>query len=297
VSTAELDGWADEPVADGSVPSVAQTVVRHGGGLWPEVGAGGSPTVVLMLPIADRGPAGQAPAGRVVAGSGTESRPEFYDFDLFERRERTGDWTHALLSELAYTVFDTETTGLLPTEGDEVVAIGAVRVVNGRLLRQESFERLVDPRRSVPEVSTAVHGLTREMLRGRPTIEVVLPEFARYAADTVLVGHNVGFDLQFLRVKEQATGVRLRQPVLDTLLLDAVASPEHEGRSLEAIATRCGIEVVDRHSALGDAVVTAEVLLRLVTLLERQGVRTLGEALTASRATMQARLDQRMYGA
>ena len=60
--------------------------------------------------------------------------------------------------------------------------MGAVRAVNGRLLRQETFERLVDPQRRVPPAATAVHGLTREMLDGKPTIDTVLPEFARYAA-------------------------------------------------------------------------------------------------------------------
>lgn len=289
-----LRTWAEEPVAGGAVPTLAATVARHAGELWCEGAPEGPSHAVVLLPRAQatEAPAREEPAR---AGRGVESRPEFYDFDLFERRELTGDWTDVPLAELAYTVFDTETTGLHPTEGDEVVAIGAVRVVNGRLLRQESFERLVDPRRSVPEVSTAVHGLTRDMLRGRPPLEVVLPEFARYAADTVLVGHNVSFDLQFLRLKEEATGVALRQPVLDTLLLDVVADPEAVGHSLEAISSRFGIGVVDRHSALGDALVTAEVLLRLLTLLDRRGIRTLGQALEASRTTLQARLDQRMY--
>ena len=86
--------------------------------------------------------------------------------------------------------------------------MGAVRVMNRRLLRNESFERLVDPQRRVPAGSTAVHGITSAMLVGQPTIDVVLPAFARYAADTVLVGHNVGFDMQFLRLSEPRTGVR-----------------------------------------------------------------------------------------
>ena len=74
------------------------------------------------------------------------------------------------------------------------------------------------------------------MLTGQPTLDTVLPEFARYAADTVLVGHNVGFDMQFLRLQEERTGVRFTQPVLDTLLLDAAMHPDHDEHSLEAIA-------------------------------------------------------------
>jgi DNA polymerase-3 subunit epsilon len=270
-------------------------VARHGGELWSAPAEPGSAYLAMLVPLADT-PVAETTAPSS-AGEALTSRPEFYDFDLFGRQEPTGDLADRPLRELSYTVLDTETTGLLPTEGDEVVSVGAARVVNGRLLRQESFERLVDPRRSVPAVATAVHGLTRAMLAGRPTIDEVLPELARYAAGTVLVGHNVGFDLQFLRLKEASSGVRLRQPVLDTLLLDAVVHPDHDQHSLEAIAGRLGVELVERHTALGDALATAQVLLRLVPLLEQLGIRTLGDAQAASRSTLQARLDQRMYGA
>jgi DNA polymerase-3 subunit epsilon len=111
----------------------------------------------------------------------------------------------------------------------------------------------------------------------------------------VLVGHNVGFDMQFLRLKEARTGVRFTQPVLDTLLLDAAIHPDHDDHSLEAIAERLGVEVLGRHTALGDALVTGEVFLGLMTLLQQRGVSTLGEALAAARATLHARLDRSLY--
>jgi len=169
-------------------------------------------------------------------------------------------------------------------------------VVNRRLLRNESFERLVDPQRRVPASSTAVHGITSEMLVGQPTIDVVLPEFGRYVADTVLVGHNVGFDMQFLRLAESRTGVQFTQAVLDTLLLDAALHPDHDEHSLEAIAGRLGVAVLGRHTALGDALVTGEVFLRMITLLQQRGIGTLGAAVAASRATLTARLDRSSYG-
>jgi hypothetical protein len=77
----------------------------------------------------------------------SESRPEYYDFDLFAARDAAGAGIDLdrKLTELTYSVFDTETTGLLPSEGDEIIQMGAVRVVNNRLLRQEIFDQLVDP--------------------------------------------------------------------------------------------------------------------------------------------------------
>jgi DNA polymerase-3 subunit epsilon len=295
VTPAALDAWVDEPLAGSAAASVREVVARHGGELWAG-SAGGVPHLRLLLPLAAEpgAPAPSAETHRPAMPVG--SRPEFYDFDLFARSEVGPDARDQPLATLACTVFDTETTGLDPARGDEIVALGAVRVVNGRLLRSECFGRLVDPRRDVPATSTAVHGLTRSMLEGQPGLEEVLPEFARYAADTVLVGHNVGFDLQFLRLREDRTGVAFRQPALDTLLLDAVVHADHDDHSLEAIAGRLGVPVTGRHSALGDALVTGEVYLRLLPLLAARGIRTLGDALAASQATLHARLDRRMYG-
>jgi DNA polymerase-3 subunit epsilon len=133
------------------------------------------------------------------------------------------------------------------------------------------------------------------MLRGQPTIDEVLPAFAHFAEDTVLVGHNVSFDLAFLRVKEAQTGVAFTQPVLDTLLLSAVVHPAHEEHTMEMIADRLGVDVVGRHSALGDALLTANIFIRLLPLLQSQGIRTVGQAREAARHTYYARLDEAHY--
>lgn len=286
-----FNGWLEEPLTGGAAATVQEVVERHDGEIWSSDGPDGSAYVRLMLPLTEAAPQGEE---RAVLDIG--SRPELYDFDLFDLPELSMTWQDRKLSDLAYTVFDTETTGFDPAGGDEIVSLGAVRVVNGRLLRHETFERLVDPRRSVPASSVAVHGITSDVLRGQPTLDVVLPVFARFAEDTVLVGHNVGFDMSFLRLKEAQTGVRLTQPVLDTLLLDAALHPDHEQHSLEAIAARLGVGVVGRHTALGDALMTGEVFVRLLTLMQQRGIRTLGEALAAAQATYQARLDARLYG-
>jgi DNA polymerase-3 subunit epsilon len=225
----------------------------------------------------------------------SQARPEFYDFDLFRATADDVTWEHRPLDEITYTVFDTETTGLQPGEGDEIIAIGAVRVVNGRLLRQETFDRLVDPRRLIPAASRRIHGISGDMVRGQPTIDEVLPAFAHFAEDTVLVGHNVSFDLAFLRVKEAQTGVAFTQPVLDTLLLSAVVHPAHEEHTMETIADRLGVDVVGRHSALGDALLTANIFVRLLPLLQSQGIRTVGQAREAARHTYYARLDEARY--
>jgi DNA polymerase-3 subunit epsilon len=223
--------------------------------------------------------------------STAESRPEFYDFDLFHQPGQTPEQDGRPLASLSYTVFDTETTGLQPSAGDEIVSVGAVRIVNGRLLEHEVFEQLVDPKRAMSPEAGRITGIDAAMLENQPTIDRVLPAFRQFCEDTVLVAHNAAFDMRFLRLKEQATGVRFTQPVLDTLLLSAVIHPDLESHSLEAIAERMGVSPIGRHTALGDAIMTGEVFLRMIPLLAEQGIRTLGEAREASQATYFARVD------
>jgi DNA polymerase-3 subunit epsilon len=219
------------------------------------------------------------------------SRPDYYDFDLFQSIERSHALDDRKLAELSYTVFDTETTGLNPRLGDEIIQIGASRIVNNKLLRSEFFEQLIDPERELSAASTAIHGISPDMLEGQPVIGKVLPAFHAFASETVLVAHNAAFDMRFLQLKEEATGCRFDHPVLDTLLLSAVIHPNQESHRLEAIAERFGIPIIGRHTAMGDAIVTGEVFLRMIPLLADMGIVTLRQAIEASQKTYYARVD------
>jgi DNA polymerase-3 subunit epsilon len=218
-----------------------------------------------------------------------ESRPEFYEFDLFGNAQQVPELEDRPLTELTYTVFDMETTGLNPVEGDEIISIGAIRMLNCRLLREEHFEQLVDPQRSIPWTSVKIHGIHPEMLIGQPYIDQVLPQFHQFAEDTILVAHNAAFDMRFLQLKESRTGIKFINPVLDTLLLSAVVHPAHENHDLEAISQRLGVRILGRHTALGDASATGEIFLKMLPLLAEKGIYNLKEALEASQKTYYAR--------
>lgn len=285
--TRSVGGWDEPPLenANGPAPlSLREVAKRHGGEQWFRADrAAGTLAYCMQLPAAADVPV--APESSV-----TGARPVFYDFELFDRPRRESAFEQRPLAELVYTVFDTETTGLDPSAGDEIVSISAVRIVNGRLLRQESFDQLVDPRRPLSKASVRIHGITPAMLEGQPTIGEVLPRFARFAEDTILVGHNVAFDMRFLQLKERETGQRFVQPVLDTLLLSAVVHPNLREHELEANASRLGIAIVGRHTSLGDAIVTAEIFIKLLPLLAAQGIVTLKDALDASQRTYLAQV-------
>lgn len=289
MSTETVMSWETDPMRFGSEStplSVRDVVDRHGGEMWFERERLRHEAFFrFLLPLANASE--QLEAAQVLAN---ESRPEYYDFDLFQGAETDSALDDRPLSLLSFTVFDTETTGLNPSQGDEIIQIGAIRVVNGRLLRQEAFEQLVDPGRTIPAASIPIHGITPDMVQGKPRIGEVLPAFHAFAQDTVLVAHNAAFDMKFLQLQEARTGLSFNHPVLDTLLLSAVVHPNQESHRLEAIAERFNITVLGRHTALGDAIVTAEVLLRLIPLLQEKGIHTLREAREAAQKTYYARL-------
>ncbi|WP_020559134.1 3'-5' exonuclease [Thiofilum flexile] len=287
--TEQLVGWEVEPLKIGNESTsltVQDVIERHSGALWCERDNDkGLVFFRFVLPLAS--PQEQLDNAALLK---TESRPEYYDFDLFQSTEQSRSLEDCNLTELAYTVFDTETTGLNPAQGDEIIQMGAMRIVNGKLLQNEGFDQLVDPKRKIPPESIPIHGIQPEMVKGQPTIDKVLPAFHAFAKDTVLVAHNAAFDMRFLQLKEQSTGIVFEQPVLDTLLLSAVLHPNQASHRLEAIAERFNITILGRHTAMGDAMVTAEVFLRMIPLLAEQGIYTLRQAREAAQKTYYARL-------
>lgn len=269
-----LESWLDESL-EGAIASRTprQIIERHGGEVWST----GSAEGIAMLRIPLRPAENPEPEAKSAA---LAPRPEYYDFDLFKASH--GNIAQTPLRALRYVVFDTETTGLRPTDGDELLSIGAVQVVNGRLLTSETFERLIDPGRDIPEVSTRIHGITADMVKGKPPARIVLPQFRRFVGDAVLVAYNISFDMKFLTMKQEEAGVVFDNPVLDALLLSIYLHPELPDHSLNGMSDFLGIDIAGRHTALGDALATAALWIRLLDVLESRGIKTFGEAVAIS---------------
>ena len=271
---AELERWLDEAI-DASTPDVSGRAVlqRHATDIWPESRDG---LHALCLPIraARRDRGRPKPVARAVV----------YDFDLLSKA-RNAPVADSRLQDLTYVVFDTETTGLFPDQGDEIVQIAAVRIVNGRRLRGEQFDMLVNPGRPIPASSTEVHGITEAMVANAPGIAEAGRRFHEFAQGAVLIAHNAPFDMQFLRRAEPLIGEWFDHPVLDTVLLSAVVYGPHETHSLDALAHRLGITIPEeaRHTALGDSIATADAFLKMLPILQSQGLQTFGDVLTEVR--------------
>jgi DNA polymerase III subunit epsilon len=286
---AELNGWLDEKLEDvlGGL-SLREIMDRHKTDLWSLPDQPGQARLRLPLPPPTRPAVVQDIVSR-------PSRPEFYDFELLRRPLELGELGRRPLKSLTYVVFDTETTGLDPSGGDEIVAIAGVRIVNGRILTGESFERTVNPRRYIPKESIHFHGITDEMVKDKPPIEVVLPQFRAFVGDAVLVAHNAAFDLKFLKLREAECGVSFDMVVLDTLLLSCILHDYTPMHNLDVVAQRFGIPVQGRHTALGDSLVTAGCFLKMVDMLQAYGVFTLDQALAASERIVQVKVRQASF--
>ncbi len=209
------------------------------------------------------------------------ARPEFFDFQDLNQPMHWDEIEGKALKDLRYVVFDTETTGLRPSDGDEIISIAAVRVEDGAVKENDEFSRLVNPGMPIPKESIKFHGITDDMVANEASIGEVLPDFRAYVGDCVLVAHNAAFDMKFLHLKEDATGVAFPNLVLDTMLLSVFLEHESENHSLDGITQRMGISIEGRHTALGDSQATAAVLLRMLQRLETRGITSLRQVVEA----------------
>ncbi len=180
---------------------------------------------------------------------------------------------NAEIRDLRWVVFDTETTGLHPYAGDEVVAIGAVAVQGKEILYTQTLDQLIDPGRPIPKMATEITGISAEDVNGKPPLIEVLPRFIDFVQGSVLAGHCVDFDLAFLNIKlRRHKEEKIYNPAVDTSQLAQVLFPHLPNYSLDFLADKFGIKIKNRHSALGDALATAELLVKLLEELDQRHI-------------------------
>lgn len=263
VSMDRLEGWLSRPPDPGQPElSGAEILAAHGTGIWPEA-VNGAARLILPLRLAP----GQSDAAGLT-----------YDFALASRGAAS-----SRLADLTCVVFDTETTGLSPTE-DRIVQIAGVRIARGRLTG-ERFETLVNPGRPIPPGATRIHHITDAMVADAPDMTAALTAFHHFAEDAVLIAHNAPFDMDLLRHAAAETGAHFDNRVLDTVLLSAMVWGQSVPHTLDALTERLGISIPpeDRHTAMGDTIATAEAFLRLIPALEGKGITLFEEAMAESR--------------
>lgn len=190
-----------------------------------------------------------------------------------------------LVSQTRFVVFDNESTGLNPRQ-DKIISIGAVAVEGKSLSVADSYESNVFQEFERGRESIEIHGIRRtELLEERPEKDVVL-EFLKYVGGSVLVAHHAWFDTRILHyTMRRCWGVPLLSPSLDTLHLakrvEQNSSAKGGDYTLDALAERYDIRILHRHKAAGDALVTAELLIKLIRKAEKRGITKLGDLLAS----------------
>ncbi|PTM41227.1 DUF294 nucleotidyltransferase-like domain-containing protein [Bosea sp. 124] len=178
---------------------------------------------------------------------------------------------------------DAETTGL-DIRRARMIEIAAIHLDGGRLDRHNAFQSLIACDAEIPASAWAVHGIDGTALAGAPSFEVLHPGLMAFIEGRILIGHTVGFDIAMLAREAERLGQRFVRPIaLDVRLLAQLAEPGLPSYSLEALGAWLEIAPQQRHRALGDAMAAGLVFLALAPRLRDRGIRTVGEAISASR--------------
>lgn len=156
------------------------------------------------------------------------------------------------VSEVPLVAFDLETTGFSPRSGDEIIEIGAVKILGGTII--EEFQTLVNPFRPISPGASAVNGITNGMVAGEPPIESVFPMFLDFIGDLPLIIHNAAFDMPFIAWKACDLGCAIKNNIVfDTLKLSRTLNPHFENHKLGTIVENLGLAIAPAHRALEDS--------------------------------------------
>lgn len=195
------------------------------------------------------------------------------------REQRGISALETTLESLEIVVFDLETTGFSPTNGDEIISFGAVSVRGGVVMEEESFYSLVNPQRSIPPAITQLTGISNEMAQAAPELIQVLSDFMSFIGKRILVAHASGHDKQFLNQALWRTSkTNLKHRVIDTIMLAKWLEPGLDQYDLDTLLLRNDIPIANRHHALADSIMTGKLWNKYVEkIVLKKNIVTLGD--------------------
>jgi DNA polymerase-3 subunit epsilon len=182
-------------------------------------------------------------------------------FDFYTERSEEQE-----IEKAVFVAFDFETTGLYP-DRDRIIEIGAVKFnLQGAI---EIYQHLVDPGIEIPEESIAIHQITNEMVKGKPGIQDLLPDFLKFIGDSILIAHNIKFDQGFLNAALADMGEN--PPTnrgIDTCNLSRRVVKGRRSYSLQNLAKYFAIPVNNAHRALDDAMICMELFKKIIARID-----------------------------
>ena len=173
-----------------------------------------------------------------------------------------------------FVVFDIETTGFSPVN-NRIIEIGAVKVSAGQIT--DRFSAFVNPDVPIPFEIEKLTGINDSMVMDAPFIETVLPQFLEFCKDAVLVAHNAGFDMSFIKENAGRQGISRKFTYVDTVGMARILLPHQAKHTLDAVAKTMGVSLENHHRAVDDAEATAEIFVKFIPMLKEAGADTLAK--------------------
>jgi len=182
------------------------------------------------------------------------------------------------LDTVELVVFDLETTGFSPYNGDEIISFGAVAVTGDQVNEGEQFYSLANPKRPIPKQVEDLTGITNEMAEEAPDLIQALRGFLEFVQQKLLVAHATGHDKHFLNSALWKTSkIQLSHRILDTIMIAKWLNPKLPSYDLDYLLELYGIPITQRHHALEDAQMTAKLWSKLMIEVKCKDVPTLGD--------------------
>ena len=184
-----------------------------------------------------------------------------------------------------YVVFDIETTGFSPVTNC-IIEIGAVKVEHGEIT--ERFSTFVNPQVPIPFHIEKLTSINDSMVMDADTIEVVLPQFLEFVGDAILVAHNANFDVSFIKENAKRQGIPVDFTYVDTVGIARALLTGQSKYTLDAVAKTLGISLENHHRAVDDAECTAEIFVKFIDMLKKDGIMDLASLNELGKSSVEA---------
>ena len=184
-----------------------------------------------------------------------------------------------------YVVFDIETTGFSPVT-NRIIEIGAVKVEHGEIT--ERFSTFVNPQVPIPFHIEKLTSINDSMVMDADTIEVVLPQFLEFVGGAILVAHNANFDVSFIKENAKRQGIPVDFTYVDTVGIARALLTGQSKYTLDAVAKTLGISLENHHRAVDDAECTAEIFVKFIDMLKKDGIMDLASLNELGKSSVEA---------
>lgn len=220
-------------------------------------------------------------SSNIYAGIHGQSSPQNISFlRKLQKELKENNSLDTPLESLKFVVFDLETTGFFPEKGDQAISIGAVKM-NGTKIEEgesSSFYSLIKSTQPISAEISALTNITDEYLTDAPKISEVLIRFYRFINNRILIAHHANHERAFMqKMSWDALRIRFEHRLIDTSFLLRLFIPEMKSMSLDEVCQQCDIDIINRHNALGDAKMTAQLWSHYLTKTKSLGLANLRE--------------------